>query len=242
MSVFLALFTALKFSKVLLTGGTMLLSLVLYAGLFGWPYAAGFVGLLFVHEMGHYLAAKQRGMDVSAPMFVPFLGALITIRQPPRDAETEAYMAYGGPFVGTLGAFAVYFWARDAGSMTGLAIAYAGFFLNLFNLLPVSPLDGGRICAVLGPSVWLLGAPLLLALLIWRPSPVLLIVLIMAFPQLRAAWNYDKDAPASRAYYEVGTQARIEYTVMYLGLVAVLAMVTYSLHNELQAFHRTGWE
>jgi Zn-dependent protease len=230
------LLTTVKLGKLLLTGGTMLLSLAVYAMAWGWRFAAGFVALLFFHEMGHYVAARQRGLNVSAPAFIPFMGAFITLRDTPHNAETEAYVAFAGPFIGTLATFAVYFWASDQGSHLWLAVAYSGFFLNLFNLLPISPLDGGRITAVLGPRIWLLGAPLLLGLLLWRPSPMLLVVAVIAFPQLIKAWKYDPNAPENLAYYGVGPQAKFEYATLYLGLVAVLGLMTHSLHTELEAY------
>ena len=71
------LFAAGKLGPILLSGGTMLLSLAVYAVIFGWRYAAGIIVLLFVHEMGHYIAARQRGLPVGLPTFIPFLGALI---------------------------------------------------------------------------------------------------------------------------------------------------------------------
>lgn len=237
MKLLLLLLTTLKFGKLLTTGGTMILSLALYATIWGWPFAAGFVGLLFAHEMGHYVAARQRGIDVGAVAFIPFVGAFTAFRTAPRDAEANAYVTYAGPFVGTLAAFAVYFWARSEGSELGLAIAYSGFFLNLLSLLPVAPLDGGYITAVMGPQVWLIGAPLLLALLLWQPSPVLFLVVLLAVPQLLKAWRYDPNDPANRDYYNVGPRVRLEYMVLYFGLVAVLALVAYSLHTELRALH-----
>ena len=131
-------FGGLKFGKLLTTGGTMLVSLVVYAFVYGWRYAAGFVALLFVHEMGHYVAARQRGLAVGAPTFIPFLGAWIELKQRPHDAETEAYVGMGGPLLGSVGALACFFLARDSGANWLLAVAYAGFFLNLFNLIPIS--------------------------------------------------------------------------------------------------------
>lgn len=224
----------LKFGKIGLTGGTMLLSLVTYAFIFGWGYAAGFVLLLLVHEMGHYIAAKQRGLDVGAPTFIPFIGAWIELKQQPMDVETEAYVAFAGPFLGTLGTFAVYFWAREVDSRLLLAVAYSGFFLNLINLLPVSPLDGGRITAILSPKVWLLGAPIMVGLLLYRPSPVLLLVALMAAPQVLKAWRHDPNSPEALAYYNAPLEARIEYGVLYLGLTALLAIMTYSVHGLLE--------
>ncbi|WP_409997699.1 site-2 protease family protein [Bradyrhizobium sp. SZCCHNRI3043] len=87
-----------------MSGGTMLLSLVVYAGIWGWRYAAGFIALLFAHEMGHYIAARQRGLDVGAPAFIPFVGAWIALKEQPVDVETEAYVALAGPLVGTAAA------------------------------------------------------------------------------------------------------------------------------------------
>ena len=227
----LLLFTALKFGKIATTGGTMLISLVVYSWIFGWLYAAGFVGLLFVHEMGHFIAARQKGLDVGAPTFIPFIGAYIELKQRPHDAETEAYIAIAGPIMGTIGAFAVYFYAREADSRAWLAVAYSGFFLNFFNLLPVSPLDGGRITAIISPRVWLLGAPMMLALLLYSPSPALFIIALIALPQVMAAWRFDKNAPENAVYYATPDYVKLEYGIMYLGLAALLAIMTYKVHE-----------
>ncbi len=235
--LFLAL-AGLKLGKVTLTVGSMVLSLWVYAQIWGWPFAAGFIALLFAHEMGHVLAARMRGLEVSAPAFIPFMGAFITMKQRPEDAEAEAYVAYGGPFIGTLACFAVFFWARSEDSTLGLAVAYAGFFLNLFNLLPISPLDGGRITGVLGPRIWLLGAPAMLALLLYQPSPMLIVVAVLAFPQLLAAWRYDPSLPENQAYYgQIPAATKFEYTVLYLGLLALLAIMTHRVHDMLAGVH-----
>ncbi len=154
-TLFLLLFSGLKWGKLATSGGSMLLSLAVYASIWGWRYAAGFIALLFAHEIGHYVAARQRGLDVGAPAFIPFVGAWIALKDKPVDVETEAYIAIAGPVVGTVAALAVYLWARSEDSGLLLAISYAGLFLNLFNLLPISPLDGGRVTAVLSPRIWL---------------------------------------------------------------------------------------
>lgn len=229
------LLSGLKFGKLLTTGGTMLISLVVYAWIYGWRYAAGFIALLFVHEMGHYIAAKQRGLNVGAPTFIPFVGAWIELKELPHDAETEAYVGMGGPLVGTLGALACYFVARDGGHELRwlLAVAYGGFFLNLFNLIPVSPLDGGRITAVLSPRIWLLGAPILVAMFLWRPSPILILVAISAAPQVMKAWRYRADDPEHGTYYQASAETRLSYATLYIGLVAFLALMTHDVHEML---------
>lgn len=116
LSALLLLLKGAKFGKLLLTGGTMLISVVAYSFLFGWWYAVGFVALIFVHEMGHFIAARRRGLDVGAPTFIPFVGAWIQLKQLPHDAETEAYIGMAGPLAGTLGALVCYYAARETGT------------------------------------------------------------------------------------------------------------------------------
>jgi len=226
-----------KFAKLATTGGTMLLSVFVYAVFFGWWYAVGFVLLMLVHELGHYAAARRRGLDVGLPMFIPFVGAWVQLKDRPHDAQTEAYVGLGGPLLGTIAAVAVYYVGLGRDSPLLVAIAYAGFVLNLFNLIPLPPFDGGRITAVLGPRIWLLGVPILVALFVYRPSPLLLIVALLAAPQLLAAWRHDPNAPEAKAYYEVGSAARWRYGFGYLGLAAFLALMAYDAHSLLT---RTG--
>ena len=235
-ALFFLLFSSLKWGKLAASGGSMLLSLVVYAAIWGWRYAAGFVALLFAHEMGHYVAARQRGLNVGAPAFIPFVGAWIALEDQPVDVETEAYVAIAGPVVGTIAALAVYLWARSEDSGLLLAISYSGLFLNLFNLLPISPLDGGRVTAVLSPRIWFLGVPILLALMLYRPSPMLVIVVILAVPQLMKAWRYDPKAPENVAYYGVPFQTKFEYSAVYLAVAALLAVMTYDVHEMLSRF------
>lgn len=232
-----ALFVAGKLGKVALTGGTMLLSVIAYAFIFGWWYAVGFVLLIFVHEMGHYIAARQRGLDVGAPTFIPFVGAWIALKDQPHDAETEAYVGLAGPFVGTLGALACYFVARNNGSNLLLALSYAGFFINLFNLIPLSPFDGGRITAVLSPRVWLLGVPILVALFFYRPSPMLVLVGLLAAPQVLRAWKYDPKAPENVAYYATSLETKLTYGLLYVALAGFTAVMSYDVHEMLAAVH-----
>src|SRR5256714_10217145 len=104
-------------------------------------FAVGLIVLLFVHEMGHVIEAKHQGLDVTAPMFIPLLGAMITLRENPRDAWHEARLALAGPILGSLGAAAIYLAGVAEDSNRLKAIAFLGFFLNLFNLLPFVPLD-----------------------------------------------------------------------------------------------------
>ncbi|MBC8038122.1 MAG: site-2 protease family protein [Rhizobiales bacterium] len=233
MKLLLLLLSSAKLGKLAISIGSMLLTIWVYATIYGLPFAAGFVGMILVHEMGHYVAAKQRGLDVGLPAFIPFVGAWINLREQPHDSETEAYIAYAGPFVGTLAAFAAYFWARQDGSDLWMAIAYSGFMINLFNLIPVSPLDGGRITQVLSPRIWFLGAPMLVALFFYIPSPMLILIGILAIPSLIAAWRYNPNSPEALAYRSIPIVTRFEYGVLYLGLAAVLALMAHNVHEKL---------
>jgi len=231
----LLLLSGAKLGKIALTGGTMLISVVVYAWVFGWKYAVGFVALLFVHEMGHYAAARHRGLPVGAPTFIPFVGAWIELKQMPHDAETEAYVGLGGPLLGTMGALVCYFWAREWDSTWLLAVSYAGFFLNLFNMIPLSPFDGGRITAVLSPRIWLLGVPVMGALFYWRPSPMLLLMALIAAPQVWKAIKFRRDSEEGQGYYAVSSAVKWQYGLIYLGLLGFLAVMTYDVHEMLQS-------
>jgi Zn-dependent protease len=234
----LLLLSGAKLGKLLTTGGSMLLSVVLYAFVFGWRYAVGFVALMFIHEMGHYIAARQRGLAVGLPTFIPFIGAWVELKDLPHNAETEAYVGLGGPMLGTVGAVACYFLARNEGSTWLLAVAYSGFFLNLFNLIPLSPFDGGSITAVLSPRIWLLGVPVLGALFVYRPSPMLLIIALLAAPQVWKAIKYRSDSPEAATYYAVPTRTKWKYGLFYVALLGFLALMTHDVHEMLETSRR----
>ena len=236
--IFLLILAGLKFGKLFGTVGTMLIAIGVYAIVFGWRYAVGIVAMLFVHEMGHYLAARQRGVDVGMPTFIPFVGAWIELKQRPHDAETEAYIGLAGPLVGTVGAIGAYFLARNYGTSWLLAVSYTGFFINLINMIPLPPLDGGRITAVLSPRIWLLGVPIIGWLLWMHFSMILLLIAILAGPHLFAALNMGKRDAQAQQYYAVSPRIRWEYGLIYVGLIAFLAYMTNDVDRELRGIRR----
>lgn len=169
----------LKFSKFGVTLLSMIVSMWAYALYYGWKFAVAIVYLIFVHEMGHLVAAKRKGIQTSPAVFIPFAGALISMKEQPRDAETESYLAYGGPLAGLISflpAIPLYYWTEDP--FWGLVI-FLGAMINLFNLLPVSPLDGGRIVSVLSTKIWFVGLALLGVLLFFSPDPLLFLIFIL---------------------------------------------------------------
>src|SRR6187399_1150555 len=179
---------------------SIFISAAFYVWYGGWWFGIGLVVLLFVHEMGHVLEAKRQGLPVSAPMFIPFMGAMITMREMPQDAWNEAKVAIAGPLIGSLGAAAIYALGVAADSNHLKALAFLGFLINLFNLLPVVPLDGGRIVAALHPALWVLGFVGLLGLVFFAPNPLLIIIVVLAGLELWNRWRMRKH-PAMQSYY-----------------------------------------
>src|SRR5476649_240067 len=139
---------------LLKTGGSMLFTIGVYAMVWGWKFAVGFVLLIMLHECGHLIVAKKFGLKVSAPMFIPFVGAFILLKEAPRNAWMEACVGIGGPVLGTLGAGGSQVLYLLTGNPIFRALAYSGFLLNLFNLMPIGPLDGGRIATAVSPWLW----------------------------------------------------------------------------------------
>jgi Zn-dependent protease len=217
--VFVAIF---KF-KLFTVAGSMLVSVAAYALLWGWQFAAGFVVLLFVHELGHVFEAKRQGLPVSAPMFIPFLGALIVLKELPDNAWNEAKVAIAGPILGGLGAAAVWGLGEYLDSDLLIALAFTGFFLNLFNLAPVSPLDGGRIVAAIHPSLWFVGLILLLGITVLAPNPIMLLILFLGGLESWRRWQ-SRHHPEGEAYYRVTPTRRWVTGVSYIVLAALLAL------------------
>lgn len=159
---------------------SMFIMLGTYALIFGWRFAVAIVYLIFIHEMGHLVAAKWKGIQTSPAIFIPFVGAAISIKEDQiKDAKTEAFIAYGGPLAGLISflpAIPLYYGTGDP--IWGLMI-YLGAFLNLFNLIPISPLDGGRIITAFSTKVWLVGLIILVILAIKFSNPLMYFILII---------------------------------------------------------------
>ena len=238
----IVLFLGLKFLgklKFLLpflkTGGTMVLSMGAYAMFWGWQYAVGFVLLIFVHECGHLIAARRLGLKVGAPVFIPFMGAFIALKDAPRNAWVEAEVGAGGPLLGSIGAAACELIYLATGNQLFRALAYSGFFLNLFNLAPVGFLDGGRIVTALSPWLWIVGFAIMVVLTITQFNFIVLLILIMSLPRLFSLFRAKTDE--EKRYFEVTPQQRWMVAITYFGLIAFLVFgmkLTYIPHDTLR--------
>jgi Zn-dependent protease len=217
------LIPVLKFFPLILkTGGTMILSTWAYAMLWGWRFAVGFVLLIFVHECGHLLAAKRLGLKVGAPVFIPFMGAIIALKEAPRNAWIEAQVGIGGPLLGAAGAAVCYVIYLATGFPLFGALAYTGFWLNLFNLAPVGFLDGGRIVTALSPWLWLVGVVIVGLLMFVNFNFLLFLILIMSLPRLFSLFR--KKTEEEARYFEVTPGQRWLMGGMYFGLIALLVV------------------
>ncbi|HUB74060.1 MAG TPA: site-2 protease family protein [Solirubrobacteraceae bacterium] len=211
-------------AKVLTTAGTALVSVVLYSLVFGWWFAVGFVVLLFVHEMGHVIQLRREGIRAGAPVFIPFLGAVVGMKQMPDDALAEARVGLAGPILGSLGAAACLALALATGSTELRALAYVGFLLNLINLVPLTPFDGGRAMAAMAPAMWFVGLGVTVALLLVTHITFLWIFVLLGGYDTYRRWKLrGTRSLAQAAYYRVSPRARMLVGTVYIALVALLA-------------------
>jgi Zn-dependent protease len=218
----LVLFALLKFGFVT-TALTMVVSVGAYTLLWGWRFAAIFVVLIFVHELGHALWLRHEGIPSGAPVFIPFLGAVIGMRGRPRDAYVEAKVGLAGPVLGTIGAAIVLAIGEWQNSDLLRAAGHTGFLLNLFNLLPIVPLDGGRAMAAIHPALWIAGIAGLAALLIVAPNAILILILVLGGREAWMRWRSRQDA-ATASYYSVATAHRVIIAVVYVGVAAACVL------------------
>lgn len=217
--------------KIFATAGTMLVSTAAYAWLWGWKFAVGFVVLLFVHEMGHVFELRRQGVPASAPLFIPFLGAVVGMKQLPDDAWKEARVALAGPILGSLAAAATWGLGVWLDSQLLVALAFVGFLLNLFNLIPIVPLDGGRAAAALHPAIWLVGLAGIAALTVVAPNPILFLVLIVGGLEAWKRWKL-RGHPEHARYYAIPAWQRVAVGVTYGALAVLLAVGMSQTHIE----------
>jgi Zn-dependent protease len=209
--------------KLFTTSASMLVSIGAYSLIWGWKFAIGFVLLLLVHEMGHVLQARREGLDASAPLFIPFLGAAIALKELPKDAGVEARVGLAGPVLGTLGTCAAVAIWQITGNELFQALAFFGFFLNLFNLAPVLPLDGGRAMAALTPWMWIVGYVLLVAATVAFPNPIMFLILLFGGLETYRRWKERKD-PEQQRFFEVTPRTRALVAATYIGLALALVV------------------
>lgn len=200
---------------------SIVVSIGAYTLLWGLPFAAGFVMLLFIHEMGHVTVLRLRGVKSSLPMFIPFVGAYIQMKEMPNDAYEEAQVGLGGPALGMVASAVVAIGAHHYDSKFLYALAFVGFFINLINLIPALPLDGGRAMAAIHPVIWLIGLVGILVYTIFYPNVLGPIIMILGGIELWQRWANRDDA-----YYKIPIYQKLIIAVAYIGLImgGIIAM------------------
>lgn len=232
--VLLVALKALSFGKLLLMFGSMFATILFYAGHNGWAFGAGFVLMLLIHELGHAVAIRAAGLRASYPVFIPGFGALIALKDQPRDPRVEAEIALAGPVAGGVAALssaALYYVSHDR---LFLALASTGFMLNLFNMIPLSPLDGGRVANLFSRRAWIAGLAMVAGMFVMTQAPMLLLIGLFAMRNVwrRRAWE---SAPDAGVPPTVTTAERQAMAVRYFGLCAFLAAGFYFANRLLAA-------
>lgn len=221
---------ALPFAKVLLTGGSMAASVLVYAMNGGVAFAIGLVLMILVHELGHGVAMKRAGVEAGWPVFIPLFGAMIAMKGKPEHPRVEAAIAYGGPLAGTAAALICAAMGLALRSPFFLALSYTGFFLNLFNMAPFGFLDGGRIARVLSRKSWIVGAIIMGGMCLMSPSPQL--IMIAAMGAMHAFRRDNSDLQ------RVTEQDRQAWAFRYFGLCGFLGLAILFTHQLTRAH---GW-
>jgi Zn-dependent protease len=134
-----------KFGAFILKFFGVFLAVGGYALIWGWRFGVGFVLLILAHELGHYIEARRAGLNPQLPVFIPFLGAYVALRNMRFDPWVNARVSLAGPVAGGIAAAGCLVAAVALDSDLMRALAYAGFLLNLINLAPIAFLDGAHI-------------------------------------------------------------------------------------------------
>ena len=214
-----------------IAGGSFAVTIAAYTTQFPLAVVLGFVVITLIHEIGHALMIRAKGLRTGFMVFIPFVGGAVTLRDQPRSAFDDALIGLAGPFAGTIASLIslqIYKWVHDP---LWLLIAFLGFALNLFNLLPIGMLDGGRISAAITKWMWVLGG----GVLIWKvwdqPNPLTILILVLAAFQVYA--SIVREAEDER-FYEVTGPQRAAIAVLYFALVIFLGHQAYMTYDRLE--------
>jgi Zn-dependent protease len=218
-----------------IAGGSFVVTIAAYATQFPLAIVVGFVVITLIHEIGHAVAIRAKGLRAGFMVFIPFIGGAVTLKDQPRTAYDDALIGLAGPFAGTLASLVVlqvYKWTFEP---MYLLVALLGFALNLFNLLPIGMLDGGRISAAITKWMWVLGG----AIVVWKvfdqPNPLTIVIAVLAAFQVYASIVREKTDPR---FYEVTAAQRAGIAVLYFALVIFLGHQTWMTYDRLEMLRR----
>ena len=228
-------FEGFGLTQFAVAGASMALSIAAYATKAPLPLVVGFALIILVHEIGHAVVIRAKGLRAGMMVFIPFIGGAVTLKDQPRSAYDDAQIGLAGPIAGTLASLAVLQIYKWTDIPLYLAIAAAGFIINLINLVPIGMLDGGRISAAVTKWMWVVGGGALVYKVVKQPNPLMLVILILVAFQVYASILREKD---DRAFYDVTASQRAAIAIAYFALVVFLGHQTWMSLNRLSALVR----
>jgi Zn-dependent protease len=198
-----------------------------------WPLrmVVGFIGIIFIHEIGHAVAIRAKGLRAGIMVFIPFIGGAVTLKDQPRSAYDDAQIGLAGPIAGTFASLVVLQVYKWTDQPLYLGIAAAGFVVNLINLLPIGMLDGGRISAAVTKWMWVFGGGVLIYKVVKQPNPLLLVIVLLVAFQVYLSIVREKD---DKSFYDVTIAQRVFIAIAYFGLVVFLGHQTYMTLSRLK--------
>ncbi len=212
-------------------GGSFVVTIAAYTTQAPLAVALGFVVITLIHEVGHAVAIRAKGLRAGFMVFIPFIGGAVTLKDQARSVYDDAVIGLAGPAAGTatsLICLQIYKWTDDP---LWLLIAFLGFSLNLFNLVPIGMLDGGRISAAISKWMWVFGGGLIVYKIIDQPNPLIIVIAVLAAFQVYASLNREDTDPQ---YFEITGAQRAAIAVLYFALVIFLGHQTWMSYSRLE--------
>jgi len=225
-------FEGFGLTQFAVAGASMALTIAAYATKAPLPLVVGFTIIVLIHEIGHAVVIRAKGLRAGMMVFIPFVGGAVTLKDQPRSAYDDAQIGLAGPIAGTFASLVVLQIYKWTNAPLYLAIAAAGFAVNLLNLLPIGMLDGGRISAAVTKWMWVFGGGALIYKVAKQPNPLMLVILVLVAFQVYASIQREKD---DRTFYEVTLSQRAAIAVTYFFLVVFLGHQTWMTLNRLSA-------
>lgn len=220
------------FPFILKTGGTMILTIGVYASMWGWKWAVGFVLLIFIHELGHLVSARKFGLNAGWPVFIPFMGAFIALKDAPKNAWIESWVGISGPLFGAAAALVCHSLGEMFDIPLLIGLAWSGYWLNLFNLIPIGQLDGGHVATALSPWLWVVGLGVMGWMAFQHPNFIIFIILAASLPRIFKLFR--KRSPEEETFYQISSNQRWAMGSLYFALIGALVFGMGVAEHELK--------
>ncbi len=213
----------IKIGWIFSSFGSLFISFGFYTMLFGWPFAVTIIALLYIHEMGHYVWMKALHLNPKAPVFVPGLGAYVAMTNMPATQKDSAWVAMAGPLVGGVASAMAYYWGIKTDNQWLMKSGSTGFFLNLFQLIPAKPFDGGFIAQALSKWILIPGTLTLIFISFVFHSVFLLIISLVSIFQIVTLFR----PQAISTMQPASLSEKTLITIAYLSVTGMLGYLFY---------------